>query len=518
MTQAHSAPGAGLPVLDSSQSAAPEVGVGADPLTQRVRGGVLWNAGGTVLLRLSNIAVMAVVARIVAPEEVGIFALAMVVQAFLTSMAELGVASAIARTDLDIDKIAPTVATISLCFSLTLAAAMAAFAEQLAMALGSAEVAGTIRILAINVALIGVFAVPGAQILRDFRQDVLFWASVVSFAASSAVLVLLALLGDGASAFAWSRVAGQLVTGLVIAACLRKVYLPGLDMKYLMPLLRFGIPLAMANLLSQVLLNVDYVFVSQFMSTADVGIYMLAFNVSNWSAAVIATVLNSMVLPAFSTIRRDGGDTRAALAKAVRTVALFAFPIAAFTATFGTELIVTIYGDTWAAGGPVLTVLSIYGAVFVLNLLFANIIISVGRTGVLFAVQALALVALLPALALGVTSGGLVGVGAAHIAVILAVTLPVYLVALRRSIGAGAAGVLRALVRPASGAIAAAVVAGLATSAVEAAPLRLVLGGLIGAVVFTLWTLPLSLELLPQRRVASGQRGVFAYAKEKGGL
>jgi lipopolysaccharide exporter len=507
-----SVPDAGLPVLETAQRASPENPDGGVRLSQRVRGGVLWNAGGTILLRFSNIAVMAVVARMVAPNELGIFALAMVVQAFLVSMAELGVASAVARADLDIDRIAPTVATVCLCFSLMLAGAMAVGAEQLAVALGSGEAAEPIRILAINVALIGVFAVPGAQILRDFRQNVLFWASIISFAASSAVLIALAWSGDGAIAFAWSRVAGQAVTGLVIVACLHKVYLPGLDMKYLKPLLKFGIPLAMANLLSQVLLNVDYVFVSRFMSTADVGIYMLAFNVANWSAAVIATMLNSLVLPAFSTIKRDGGDVGAALARAVRTVALVACPIAAFTATFGTELIVVIYGGNWAAGGPVLAVLSIFGAVFVLNLLFANILISAGRTGLLFGVQVLALVGLLPALALGATSGGLVGIGTAHIAVVVAVTLPVYIVAIRKTTGAGAGVVLRALARPAVAAVAAAVLAALATSAIQAEGMRLLLGGLTGAVVFILLTAPMLRELLPDRvtdrwRVMTARRG-----------
>lgn len=492
---------AGLPVLAAAgQPAAGSTSDGVS-LAQRVRGGVLWNAGGSVLLRLSNIAVMAVVARIVAPNELGVFALALVVQAFLASMAELGVASAIVRADLDVDRIAPTVTTICLCFSLSLAGAMAVGAEELAAALGSPAAAEPIRILAINIALIGVFAVPGAQILREFRQNILFWANIASFVVSSAVLVVLAWSGDGAIAFAWSRVAGQLVTGLVFVVVLRKVYWPGLERKYLKPLLRFGIPLAMANLLSQVLLNVDFVFVSWFMSPTDVGLYMLAFNVANWSAAVIATMLNSLVLPAFSTIRRDGGDVAAALVRAVRVVALVACPVAAFTFTYGTELIVFVYGEKWAGGGPVLAVLSIFGFAFTLNLLFANIIISASRTGLLFTVQLLALAGLIPALAVGVRSGGLIGAGIAHIVVILVITFPVYVVAIKRSTGAGVSLILRTLVRPSASAVAAAALASLATSAIQMPGPRLLVGGITGAVAFILLTAPLLRDLLPERLV-----------------
>jgi PST family polysaccharide transporter len=476
-------------------------------LTDRVRKGALWAGGSSLFLRFANIAIMAVVARIVAPAELGVFALTLVVHGVVVSLAELGVSSAIARSDLDIDRIAPTVATISIATSLALASIMAFFATPIAFALGAPEAAASLRIMALCVAMIGVFAVPGAQLQREFRQDLVFRATAISFVPSSIVLVTIAALGDGAVGFAWSRVVGQLVMGTIMALSVSKRYWPGLNSRLVGPLVKFGLPLALANLLSQVLLNVDYVFVGRFLGIVDVGLYNLAFNISMWSTATLSSILNGIVLPAFSKVKAEGGDLTAALKGGTRTVALICFPIGAMTLALAYPLIATVYGDQWVAAAPVLGILAIYGVISVLCLLFANVVISTGRTGILFAVQAAALVCLVPGLWAGVTLGGLTGVGIAHIVVISAITLPAYLVAIKKSIKIGPILLFKAMVWPGIGAALAGAVAWAVASAVPSAPVQLMLGGVSGAIVYVVAVAPLLSALLPESGGTMGRVG-----------
>jgi lipopolysaccharide exporter len=475
------------------------------PLGRRVRRGALWAGGSTMLMRFMNIAVMAVVARLVAPAELGIFALALTVHAVVATFAELGVGSAVARKDLDLDRIAGTVTTLAMVTSAMLAAVMAIFAEPFAAAVGSAEAAGPLRVMAITVALIGPFAVPAAQLQRDFRQNRLFMATAVSFIPSTAVLLLLARNGDGATAFAWSRVAGVLVTGVLVLASVSKRYWPAFRRREFPGLVRFGLPLAAANLVSQVLLNVDYVFVGRQLPLRDVGLYLLAFNIAAWPTGVLGSMLNSVVLPAFSDVRRDPALLAEALGRGTRTVALIACPIAALTLGLATPLVVSLYGGKWGDAAPVLSVLTLYGVVSVMCLLFANVIIAMGRTGILLGVQLAAIVCLLPALAVGIDLGGLVGVGVAHIVVICGVTLPVYLVAIRRSTGVRLGVLIRA-------AAVAAVVA-FAVAALFHDPLvQLVTGGLAGGFAYLVLAAPLLAELVPGSVFASQTAALLAWA------
>ena len=126
---------------------------------------------------------------------------------------ELGLSSCVARRDLDPDRVASTVALLAILSSFALAAGMALAADPLAGLLGAPEAAAPIRVLAIAVVLGGVFTVPGALLVREFRQGKVFLASAVAFVPANLVLVLMAVNGDGAMAFAWSRVVSQLVSG-----------------------------------------------------------------------------------------------------------------------------------------------------------------------------------------------------------------------------------------------------------------------------------------------------------------
>jgi len=264
------------------------------------------------------------------------------------------------------------------------------------------------------------------------------------------------------------------------------MYRPSIDRRQLGPLLAFGVPLALANLLGQVLLNVDYVFVGRLLDVAAVGLYMFAFNVASWSTAVIGSMLNGVVVPAFSQVGVDSARLPAAVTRATRVVAVIACPIGAMTGVLAGPLVAVLYGPQWHAAAPVLAILSVYGVISVLCLLFANIVVAMGRTRVFLTVQAAALVVLVPAIQLGITRSGIVGVGLAHIAVIATVTLPVYLVAVRTSTGAGPIVLARAVAPPVVAAALAALAAALLARFSDVDLVRLVIGGMGGMAVYGL--------------------------------
>ena len=255
-------------------------------LGSRVGRGAAWSVASNFTMRFASIAITALLARVLSKEDFGVFAIALAVYVVVASLTELGMGSAIARSAKEPDEIAPTVATVSILVSGGIAIAIYFAAGPLSSTLGQPDAAGPIQVLSLCLFLTGLFTVPGAQLVRDFKQDRIFLATIVGFVVANPLLILLAVNGGGATAFAWSRVVGQLATGLVLYFGTSRKYLPGWRAHVVGPLLRFGLPLSLANLINWTLLNADYLIIGRLMDAAQVGVYMIAFNVASWSTAI----------------------------------------------------------------------------------------------------------------------------------------------------------------------------------------------------------------------------------------
>ncbi len=473
-------------------------------LSSRVRRGALWSIASTLVLRLASIFITAIVAHILTPHDFGVFAVATTAYTIIASVGELGAASCLIRADLDVDALAPTMTSASFMSTALLAAVMTAFARPIAAALGSADGAGPIRVMALAVLLVGVFSVPSAQLTRDFKQDKLFLANTISFIVSTPVLLILAKSGSGAMAFAWSRVVAQFVSGCVVLVSVPRIYWPGAARSALSVLIKFGFPLAGANFVNYVLLNVDYAFVGHLMGAVALGTYVLAFNVASWPASLLGAVINSMSMPAFSRVKHDFELLNNAMASAVRAVSLIVMPMCALTIALARPLVLTLYGAKWAESANVLSVLSLYGAISIICVLFANMIASLGRTRFILVVQLVWLGTLVPAMAIGVHERGIVGAALAHIAVIGPIVLPSYLVALKKATRVHLTALMRAALPSILAGAAAAFAARSVASHFTRPLLQLVAGAAAGGLIYLVLTAPQAISLLSHEQPTKG--------------
>ena len=454
------------------------------PLSVSVRRGALWNIVSTLVLRLSNVAITAIVAHILIPRDFGIFTVALTAYTIFFNFAELGVGSCIIRADLDVDALAPTMVTVSLAMSAVAAETMTVFSRQIATGLGSAAGAEPIKVMALSVLIGGVSSVPGAQLTRDFRQDKLFWANVISLVPSTVVLLLLAKSGSGAMAFAWSRVIASLVMCSVMVASVPKHYLPGISRNALSVLWMFGLPLAGANFINFVLINVDYAFVGHQLGAIALGTYMLAFTLASSPTLLLGNVINSISMPAFSRVKQSPDRLKDAMTSSLRAVSLILMPMCGLMIALARPLVLTLYGARWEASAEVLSILSLYGGISIICVLFANILTSLGQAKFTLIVQLLWLGTLVPAMALGVHRNGIVGAAAAHIAVIAPLVLPIYLIALKRATGIRFIMLAKAAGPPLLAASAAALAARVAASQFASPLAELVSGLTVGGVTY----------------------------------
>lgn len=393
--------------------------------------GLSWSLMSSAALRIGNFLVSILVARLLAPEEYGVFAVALTVWTILGVLAEFGLGSDLVRA-VDPARRAPTVATLGVGIAVTCAATMAFASPAIARAFESPESAPVVAVMAIAVALFGLTIVPAATLQRAYRQRALFAVNGAGLLASMVTITTLALNDVGPMALAWGQVVSQavIVIGLFTATKTRPHF--GWQPTIARESLAFCLPLAMANLVSWLLITLDNVIVARQISPVSLGLYVLAFNVSSWPMSAVGQAVRVVALPAFadtpSSVERNNG-----LVRSVAPVVFVATLMGLVLATLSEQVITVLYGERWAAAGAALTGLAIFGAIRVLLDLIATFLIAAGDTRPVLVVQLVWLAAMVPAMIFGVSQWGLVGAGWAHVVVALVVVLPAYAVCLRRT-------------------------------------------------------------------------------------
>ena len=455
--------------------------------------GAMWAAASNIFLRVAGIGLTILLARVLDPSDFGVFAIALAVHTVVSSLADLGLAAAISRSPHDPEELAPSATAIAWGSGLLLTVAMWVAAGPVSAFVRVPEAAGSIRILALTLLLTGLLAVPSAQLTREFRQDMIFRSTVAGFVVSSIVLLVIVSRGGGAEAFAWSRVAGMVASGIVVVRCVGRHYWPGWNGTQARALLRFGAPLMAANMVNLVLLNADYLVIGRRLDETSVGVYMIAFSVAGWSTAVLGSVLNGVVVPAFGRVAHDRGLVRAQVATSVQLVALIALPVGAVTTVLAGPIIGTLFGAEWARSVAVLSVLAAYGAVYAFVLLLTNVVIALGQTARLLTIQVAWVCTVVPLLVVCVEAFGIVGAGFAHVAAISVVVLPAYLRLLLRTTDVRLRDLLAATARPAVGAAGAAGAAAMVVGVMDRGPVTsLILGGAAAVLVYAAVVAPVA--------------------------
>lgn len=411
------------------------------PMASRIRRGLGWSTASNLVLRIGNFCVSIIMARLIAPEQFGIFAVALTMWNVLGTLAEFGLGTDLVRSS-DIHRRIPTVATLGLLTSGTLAGGMFLAAPLIASAFNSPESTSVLRLMAIGMVVFGFSIVPSAVLQREFRQGTLFAINGTALVVSTATMTVMALREYGPVALAVGVIVTQVVSVIGQYAATRLPIRLGFDRQIASESARFCLPLAAANLLSWVLLSIDNLLVARVLSPVELGLYVLAFNVSSWPMNAIGQAVRVIALPAFSHLG-DPELRNQALARVIGPLWAVAVLLGVGLATTAEPVVRVLYGDRWARAGLALAGLGAFGAVRVVTDLLSTYLVAVGLTRTVLVVQVVWLVGMVPAMYAAVSWFGLAGAGWAHLAVTLGIALPAYLIGLRR-MGLRAGPILRA--------------------------------------------------------------------------
>jgi len=377
---------------------------------------VMWNYVSFASGRLLVLATMVVLARLLTPEEFGIVAFAAVAVNWLAVLKDLGLGGAVIQRRDDTEEAAQTVYVLNLAMSVLLTLGTALAAPAVASFFREPLVVPILRVLSFTFVIQALGSIHVVLLRRnlDFRRKLVpdVGQAIIKGIAS----VAFALAGFGVWALVWGQLIGALASSILAWVVLPWKPRFRLHRRLVRPLMRFGMPLMLTDIQAAVWSNLDYVIVGRMLGGTALGVYTLAYRLPELLILSVWRVLGAAIFPFFSSIQQFPDLLRKGFLATIRYSQIVVVPLCVGLFITAGPAVEVLFGEQWRGAVPVLRLLAVFALVGSVGVNIGDVYKAIGRPDILAKLAFLELALLTPALLLGARHG-LIGVGAAHVAV-----------------------------------------------------------------------------------------------------
>jgi O-antigen/teichoic acid export membrane protein len=320
-----------------------------------------------------------VISRVLAPKDVGIFAVAAVFSALASMFRDFGVAEyMIQEKELSRQKIAAAL-TLNILTSWSMAVSLFVGAPGAARFYDSAGVANVMQVQAISFLLVPFGAVTMAYFRRELNYTPILMCNVAGTVTSFVVAVVLALLGFGYMSLAWSSVAGIAVTviGSVWSRPRHFPIWPGLaDIGTVFHYSKFA---TLIYIVGQLGKGAPEMIIGRVLSMVDVAMFSRANGLVELFNRLLLRSVLQVCMPYFAKSDRDQGSVVDAYLKSVSYLTAVGWPFLVFIGIEAFPAIRIVYGRQWDAAVPLAKILCAACTLELLSVLSREVLLACGH-------------------------------------------------------------------------------------------------------------------------------------------
>ena len=331
------------------------------------------------LALVANFMLTIVLARLLSPQDIGIFSMGAVLIAVAHVFRDFGVTAFIRREKELTPESLRNALGVLLVTSWSVAAAMYLSAPYWADFFREARVMSVVQVLAMGFVFIPFGSIPMAIISREMAVEKSARITAVSTVVYFGVSVGLALAGFGPMTMAWANLVNIIVTGAMARWALGRPlpWLPGF--RQLTGIVHFGL----GNLLTALLKAADNalpdILLGRWMTPSAVGLFSRANSTVNMVSTALLPTVNYFALPYMAKVHHANGPVAGEYLRATSLINALILPALAAIAVLAHDIVSPLYGSAWLQAVPAIPWLCLAYAVNSLFTLSAPALTGVGK-------------------------------------------------------------------------------------------------------------------------------------------
>ena len=325
-------------------------------LTTRVVRGGAWVFAGKVAGRGLQVIKLVVLARLLVPEDFGLFGIVMLAMAAIETLTTTGFEKALIQRRDDARAHLDTAWTVQILRGLVIAVLLFAGAPLVAWFFGEPRAVTLLRVLCL------------AKVISGFRNiGIMYWQKEIEFhrhvvfefaiaVVSVAVGITLAVVLRNVWALVWSTIAGS-ATGAVLSYAMHP-YRPRLrlDLARAGELFGYGKWLLGSSALIYLGSKLDNIIVAKLLGTAFLGFYVMAYRLSVLPLRETTYAVSGVLVPGYAKVQDDPIRLNRSYKRALGITALLSVPLCFGMLVLAVPIIELMLGGQWL---PIVRILQI---------------------------------------------------------------------------------------------------------------------------------------------------------------
>lgn len=372
--------------------------------------GVPWTLVGYAANKVITVTTTLTLAALLAPDDFGVVALAMIVVHVLNMVGDMGMAATLVlRQDLT-RRDQGTLLSMMIAMGGAMAAVGIAIAPLMAVAFDEPRVDEVLVLMSLSALLVAPTWFYEGVLQRELEFRKRFMALGAQSLTNAAVALGLAVAGAGV----YSIVAGQLLGiaayGATLATLSPYRVRPAFDRSKARDLFGTGTGFLAQTSMGFLREQGVYFIIGRLLGAGPLGIFSVAFRIGDLTYAGLADPIAKVTFPAFSRARHRGEDITDSFLSVLRLIALVAVPAAVLLSATSEPFVEALFSDKWLGMiGPLLP-LGIWAAIRPVETTIGWLLNSIGEARRLARAAAVLLAFFLPAVFVAAWFGDLTAV------------------------------------------------------------------------------------------------------------
>jgi PST family polysaccharide transporter len=239
---------------------------------------------------------------------------------------------------------------------------------------------------------------PKILLTRDLSFNVQIIPDTLQALLKGLLSIFLALWGFGAWSLAIGHIAGAIIS--MIAYWRIVSWRPKFEFAthWVRSIVSYGGGIMATNLLSYVLVNVDYLFVGYYLGAIALGVYTVAFKIPDLLIVQFCSLVGKVIFPVYAKMKDDPDALKKAFLMTMNYVAAITVPIGLGLMLIAKPFVLTVFTNKWAEAIPVMRAISLYALFLSLAYNASHAYKAQGAISVMTSVSIFRTIILIPAL------------------------------------------------------------------------------------------------------------------------